>query len=176
MRASRGMTLLELMICLAILAIVSTLAAPGFSNLLNDAGRTAAVNEFIHALYLARSEAIKRGAIVSLCKSADGQNCMNRSPEWNTGWMVFVNLDRDELPERDRDEPIIAVYQGWPAGHISSNRNAYSFRPYLQGVVNGTLLFCDARGSAQARAIIISHTGRPRVAKRDSSNKPLRCP
>lgn len=176
MRASLGVTLLELMISVAILAIVSTIAVPGFSSLRHNAERTTAVNNFIHALYLARSEAIKRGAVVSLCKSGDGLTCMNRAPEWSTGWMVFVNDDRDEPPERDADESILAVYQGWPAGHITSNRNAYSFRPYIQAVVNGTLLFCDPRGSAQARAIIISHTGRPRVAQRDASNKPLRCP
>jgi hypothetical protein len=45
-----------------------------------------------------------------------------------------------------------------------------------QAVVNGTIVFCDARGSAHARAIIISHTGRPRVAQRDADGKPLRCP
>jgi len=42
--------------------------------------------------------------------------------------------------------------------------------------VNGTLVFCDPRGSSSARAIVISHTGRPRVSRRDSSNKPLKCP
>lgn len=176
MRTSRGMTVLELMISMAILAIVSTLAVPGFSSLHHNAGRTAAVNSFIHALYLARSEAIKRGTVVSLCKSTDGQTCLNRAPEWSGGWMVFVNHDRDDPPVRDDDEPVLSVYQGWPGGHITSNRIAWSFRAYTQAVVNGTLVFCDPRGSAEARAIIISHTGRPRVAQRDASNKPLRCP
>lgn len=176
MRTSRGMTVLELMISMAILAIVSTLAVPGFSSLLHNAGRTTAVNDFIHAVYLARSEAIKRGTVVSLCKSTDGQVCLNHVPEWSTGWMVFVNHDRDDPPQRDAGEPVLAVYQGWPGGHITSNRTAWSFRAYTQAVVNGTLVFCDPRGSAQARAIIISHTGRPRVAQRDASNKPLRCP
>lgn len=176
MRISHGVTVLELMIAMAILAIVSTLAVPGFISLHRNAERSAAVNSFIHALYLARSEAIKRGAVVSLCKSIDGQTCLNRSPEWSAGWMVFVNLDRDDPPGRDADEPVLAVYQGWPGWNITANRHAWSFRPYAQAVVNGTLLFCDSRGSAQARAIIISHTGRPRVAQRDASNKPLRCP
>lgn len=176
MRASQGVTALELMISLAILAILSAIAAPGFKSLRHDGERTSAVNGFIHALYLARSEAIKRSSVVSLCKSPDGRTCANRSPDWNAGWIVFVNSDRDDLPQRDPTEPILAVYPGWPDGRITSNRLAYSFRPYNQAVVNGTLLFCDPRGSAHARAIIISHTGRPRVAQRDASNKPLRCP
>ncbi len=43
-------------------------------------------------------------------------------------------------------------------------------------VVNGTLVFCDRRGPMQARAIIINIAGRPRIATRDSDNRPLRCP
>jgi type IV fimbrial biogenesis protein FimT len=172
---STGVTLLELMIALSIVAILGTLAVPSFSGLLHDSERTTAVNSFVHSLYLARSEAIKRGEVVSLCKSANGENCSNTAPDWNGGWMVFINEDRDEPPVRDANEPVIAVYEGWPTGHITSNRSAYSFRAYTQAVVNGTIVFCDSRGSAHARAVIISHTGRPRVTQRDASNKPLKC-
>lgn len=175
MRASQGVSLFELLTAISVLAILGAIAMPGLSNLRHDAGRTTAVNDFIHALFLARSEAIKRGSVVSLCKTTDGSTCMNKNPDWNAGWMVFANEDRDDPPVRDADEPVLSVYAGWPEGHITSNRQAYSFRPNTQGVVNGTILFCDPRGSAQARAIIISHTGRPRVAPRDASNKPLRC-
>jgi len=171
---SLGVTLLEMMFSLAILAVVTSIAVPGFTNLQQDSQRTVAVNNFIHALYLARSEAIKRGSVVSICKSTDGLTCASAG-EWNGGWMVFANDDTDELPQRDAGEAVINVYEGWAGGHITSNRAAYSFRPYTQSVVNGTLVFCDRRGSAYARAIIISHTGRPRVAQRDSNNKPLKC-
>jgi type IV fimbrial biogenesis protein FimT len=172
---TKGLTLIELMTTLSVVAILGTLAVPGFSNLLADAERTTTVNNFFHAIFLARSESIKRGQVVSLCKSNDAQTCVNRAPEWSGGWIVFINSDRDELPERDVDETVLAVYDGWTRGRITSNRNAYSFRPYDQAVVNGTILFCDARGGEYARAIIISQTGRPRVAKRDSRNRPLNC-
>ena len=175
-RFSTGVTLLEMMIVLSIMAILGTVAVPSFTQLMRDSERTTAVNSFVHSLYLARSEAIKRGEVVSLCKSTDGQRCSNSAADWNGGWIVFVNRDRDDLPVRDMNEEIIQVYSGWPAGHITSNRAAYSFRAYTQAVVNGTIVFCDARGSAQARAIIISHTGRPRIAQKDSNNKPLKCP
>ena len=176
MRASQGVSLLELLTAISVFAILGAIAMPGLSNLRHDAERTAAVNGFIHAMFLARSEAIKRGSVVSLCKSTDGNACMNKNADWNAGWMVFANTDRDDPPVRDKDEPVLSVYAGWPEGHITSNRLAYSFRPTTQGVVNGTILFCDPRGSAHARAIIVSHTGRPRVSQRNSSNKPLRCP
>lgn len=172
---SSGTTLMELLTSLAIVAVVATLAAPSFRTLQLDGRRTAVVNSFLHGLFLARSESIKRGKIVSVCRSGDGRSCDYGAADWNVGWIVFVNSDRDDPPQRDAREDVIAHSGAWPGGSITSNRRAYSFRPVAQAVVNGTIVFCDVRGSAHARAIIISYTGRPRVAYRDSSGKPLRC-
>jgi type IV fimbrial biogenesis protein FimT len=173
---ARGFTLPELLSCVVILGLLATLATPSFIQFRQDAERTAIVNGFLHTIYLARAEAIKRSAVVSLCKSLDGERCANRASDWNHGWILFVNGDRDDLPERDPGEAVIARGNGWANGSVTSNRLAYTFRPVTQTSVNGTFLFCDRRGSAAARAIIISHTGRPRVAQRDADNRPLRCP
>ena len=172
---SSGTTLVELLTALAVCAVLATLAAPSFQTLYSDGRRTAAVNGFLHTVFLARSEAIKRAEIVSVCHSIDGQRC-DPGGDWSMGWIVFVNRDRDEPPERDAAEPLIFTSAGSSGVSITSNRRAYSFRPVTQAVVNGTVVFCDARGSTQARAIIISHTGRPRVAQLDADGKPLRCP
>jgi type IV fimbrial biogenesis protein FimT len=169
-------TLIEFLTALSVVAILSAIAAPSFANLLGDASRSTAVNGFFHALFLARSEAIKRNQVVSVCKSHDGSRCLHRGVDWTGGWLVFVNADRDDPPQRDVNETILAVYEGWTRGSITSNRLAYSFRPQAQAVVNGTILFCDARGAQHARAIIVSHTGRPRVSSRDGSGRALACP
>jgi type IV fimbrial biogenesis protein FimT len=171
-----GTTLVELLTTLTIVAVLATVAVPSFHTFHLNSQRATVVNGFLHALFLARSEAIKRGEIVSVCRSSDRSNCESRTGDWRGGWIVFANRDRDDPPERDSGEDLIASSGGWPDGSITSNRGAYSFRPTTQGVVNGTIVFCDSRGSAYARAIIISHTGRPRVAQRDSEGKPLRCP
>ena len=170
-----GMTLMELLTALAVFAVLATLAAPSFQTLHWNSRRTTAVNGFLHMLFLARSEAIKRGQVVSVCHSRDGQRC-DPGFDWSDGWIVFANRDRDEPPVRDAAEELIVASPGWPGVSITSNRRAYSFRPVAQAVVNGTIVFCDQRGSTQARAIIISHTGRPRVAQLDADGKPLRCP
>jgi type IV fimbrial biogenesis protein FimT len=174
MRRPGGVTLIELMISLGVVGILATVAAPGFANLIADSARTTAVNDLFHALFLARSESMKRGAVVSVCKSPEGLTC-SRQGDWTAGWIVFVNDDADEPAVRDPAETVLAVYQGWARGRITSNRLAYSFRPYTQGVINGTIVFCDPRGGAHARAIIVSHSGRPRISKRDSSNRLLSC-
>lgn len=168
-----GLTLLELMLTLSILAIVSTLAMPAFADLRRNAVRTATVNDLLHALYLARSEAINRMEVVSVCKSIDGKRCGNDLPGWETGWLVFVNHDRDQPPAVDPDEPVLRTWTGWPQGRITANRPAFSFRPVQQSGVNGTILFCDSRG--EARAIVISQTGRPRATDRDADDRPLTC-
>lgn len=173
---SAGATLVELLTAFAVIAVLVTLAAPSFRTLQLNDRRTAAVNGFLHGLFLARAEAIKRAQIVSICRSVDGQQCDHRAGDWSAGWIIFVNQDRDEPPVRDAGEELVHSSGGWPGGTITSNRRAYSFRPATQGVVNGTIVFCDLRGSAHARAIVISHTGRPRVAQRDADGKPLRCP
>jgi hypothetical protein len=77
---------------------------------------------------------------------------------------------------RDDNETVLAVVAARKMGSITSNRPSYSFRPDRQGVVNGTVVFCDRRGPSQARAVIINHAGRPRVTARDADNRPLRCP
>lgn len=176
MRRSRGITLVELLVTVAVVAVVGTLAVPGFKGVMRDSARATAVNAYMHAIFLTRSEAIKRNQVVSICRSRDGETCLYGSVGWERGWMVFVNQDRDEPPVRDPGEPVVILHEGWPNGVIKSNRTGYSFRPQTQGMVNGTVVFCDPRGRRHSRAIIISHTGRPRIAAHDADGKPLPCP
>lgn len=175
-RRWQGITLVEAIAAMSIVGILASLAIPSFASLQRNAERSRAVNAFWHAVFLARSEAIKRNGVVALCKSVDGNHCNNTAGDWTDGWIVFHNLDHDEPAQVDDGEPILLRYGGWQQGQVTSNRSTFSFRPMAQGAVNGTILFCDSRGSREARAIIISHTGRPRVSTRDASNRPLVCP
>jgi type IV fimbrial biogenesis protein FimT len=171
-----GFSLLELLVTLSIAGILLGLAAPSFTGILLDSRRTVAVNSFVHSIYLARSTAAHQGRTVSICRSSDGDTCSNSTANWQHGWIVFVNSDRDEPPMRDANEPILSVQAGWSGGTVTSNRRSYSFRPYQHAVVNGTMVFCDRRGPAHARAIVINIAGRPRIATLDSDNRSLRCP
>lgn len=172
---SRGFSLLELFLSVSILAILGGLAAPAFNGMWLDAKRTTAVNAFIHSVFLARSTAVQTGQTVTICRSTDAQTCSHQLERWETGWIVFVDSDDDQPPARDPSERVIDVFQAG-GGHITSNRTSYSFRPHVHRVVNGAMMFCDRRGSSQARAVIINSAGRPRVSSRDSNDRPLRCP
>ncbi len=171
---NNGFTLIEMMITMAVLAILAAVAIPSFATIQQNTARRTAMNNFWHAIFLARSESLKRNAVIAICKSKNGITCDNNLSDWSAGWIVFDNLDHDEPAQRDSQEPLLQVYSAWQTGHITSNRPTFSFRPTTQGAVNGTIVFCDIDGKS-AQAIIISHTGRPRQSSRDASNKPLQC-
>jgi type IV fimbrial biogenesis protein FimT len=163
------------MFALAIVVGLLGWAVPGFQDFRRNAARTREVNQFIQAIYLARSEAIKRNSVVSLCPSLDGGTCGPSGTPWHHGWIVFVNVDRDSPARRDPDEALLHVYAPWDTGRVQANRATLSFRSFGQMGVTATFTFCDERGSRAARAVIISQTGRPRVSDRSASGKPLAC-
>ena len=171
----RGFSLTELVFALAIVAGLLGWGIPTFRDIQRNSARTREVNQFIQAIYLARSEAMKRNGVVSLCPSLDGDLCAPAGTPWDRGWIVFLNVDRDAPAARDGGEDLLRVYAPWDTGWVNANRGTLSFRPFGQTGVTATFTFCDDRGSAGARAVIISQTGRPRVSDRSASNDPLTC-
>ncbi len=82
-----GFTLFELIIVIAIVAIMSVMVAPGFSGYIANQ-KTAAISTALHsALQLARNEAIKRNHNVIVCPIIEGSNTCSGT-DWTTGWMV----------------------------------------------------------------------------------------
>jgi len=67
--------MVELMVTVAVLAILVTLAAPSFANLINSNRLVGAANDIVAALQVARMEAIRRGQSVVICPSTDGASC-----------------------------------------------------------------------------------------------------
>ena len=170
-----GFTLWELLVTCLLGGIVLGLAVPSVRGVALDAHRTAEINELVLAVQLARSEASKRGRPVVVCKSADGQSCGRDDLRFDSGWIVFVNTDDVRPPQRSADEPLLLVHAPLGRASITSNRDYFEFRPAQWRSVNGTVVFCDERGAPAARAVIVSYTGRPRVASVDSSGGALRC-
>lgn len=162
-----GFTLIEAMLALAVAAILLVVAVPGMSTVYLDNRRTATVNDFFTGLQLARSEAIAKNQRVVVCASKSGLDCAGN---WSDGVLVFTDRDRDRT--RDADEPVVFAL-GALELKISSTAfpAALSYRPNGRVMAatirdnTGDFEFCDHRGSASARTVLIDPSGRPMVAK-----------
>lgn len=95
---THGFTLLELMITVAVLVIALTVAVPSFKAVIQSNRVTASTNQLVTALNFARSEAVKRGQVVSLCM-ADASNppkCQTAgTDDWANGWLAFLNPSKN---------------------------------------------------------------------------------
>lgn len=175
MQNQAGLSLLELLLVCLLASVLAAFAVPAFSNLLLEANMVTQVNRFVHGIHVARQEAEKYGTDVVLCRSVDGRNC-NHSQAWQSGFIVFVNRDRDDPPQVDAGEMLLQSAPAFDGGVITANRNAFVFRPFGKRSVNGTLNFCDRRGPGAAKSVIVSYTGRPRTTAASIDSNQLNCP
>jgi type IV fimbrial biogenesis protein FimT len=92
MKSVNGFTLIELMVTIAVAAILLSIGIPAFNQMTATNRIASETNDLVSALNFARSEAVKRGATVSVCSSNNGTGC---SGSWSDGWLVFVDADGD---------------------------------------------------------------------------------
>jgi type IV fimbrial biogenesis protein FimT len=102
------MTLLELMTVLTVLGVLLSIAIPSFRQFTINSRITAATNEVVTALTLARSEALRRATVAIVCASNDGMTCTGGN-DWGDGWVAFS--DRNGNAAVDANE----LLQVWPA-------------------------------------------------------------
>ncbi len=93
-KEQKGFTLIELIVTIAIAGILIGVGIPSLRDMIINNRVTAYTNDFVSALYLARSEAIKRGKRVALCKSTDYASCAGGGG-WEQGWVVFEDENND---------------------------------------------------------------------------------
>lgn len=184
-RSIRGFTLLELIITVTILSVLLGIGIPSFRELQLNNQLTANANHVLGMLRLTRSEAVRRNTRVVMCRSTDQQQCNTESAlnrEWETGWIIFPDLDTDGEVDSP-DEELIRVVGPLPDGLTLRTGGNYSrhiaFRSLGRprgntGLGNDTFRLCDERGGDYARKVIIAVTGRMRVVRGDE--EAITCP
>ena len=117
----QGFTLIELMVTVAVLAIVLSIAVPSFQTLITNNKSQTMGDEFAQALNFARSEAVKNKKRVSICASSNGTSCTG---SWSEGFIVFQDNAASDTAAAISLGPILKV---WPklsaAGTFSVMRN-----------------------------------------------------
>ncbi len=120
------------MIGLAVLVILITVALPSMRSTIQNNRMTAQANSFLTAFQLARTEAVKRRAPVSICASSDGASCTG---DWEDGWIVFVDGNAAGNSNASVGE-VLQVWQGLD-GDISNTGDDPDFVRYVgSGIVD----------------------------------------
>lgn len=182
-----GITIVELLVALAIAAVLLGVAAPSMSAFVKRQRATAALNQIIGAVQFTRNAAVTHRATTTLCPGAGG-TCGRRN-DWHLGATAFADRNRDG--QRSADEPVLREFPRFEAGERLYWRS-FRNRSYLQitsrGLTNwqnGHFLYCPPDGDAQfARSIIINAQGRVRPARdldgdgiaEDARGRDLVCP
>ncbi len=161
---ARGMTIIELMVVLVITAILFAIAVPFFRDASLGARLSAAANNLVASVQLARSEAIKRNASVTLCASTDGATCAG-SGGWEQGWIIL-----------DATAVVIQREQAMPTGFLMTQTGGtlpLSFQPIGIGASAGTFTVCrDSPVGSQERVVTVSATGATYVTRTETGSCP----
>ena len=166
-----GLTLIELMIVLVVLAMTLSLGMPLFQNVLHSNRLQAESSRFLGAINLARSEAVMRNLPVSICPSTMAATGHAKcSGTYADGWIVFSNADKDKVVDKGIDE-VLQVFERLPPGYRLTNKSgttaAFELINYLpdgSSHSNRTLLFCPPqRTSMRSLSIVINIVGRARL-------------
>ena len=160
----QGVTLIELLTVIAIVAILAAIGVPSFQETIVRNRMAAQSNEFLSALNFARSEAIKRGHSVTLCRSTNATSCASTGG-WESGWLAFS--DPNGNGTMDTGDASIRVWVALSAGFTLKGNTgvAGTIRYDARGMAQNTghLLMCKSSQINGARAIIVT-TARPRVS------------
>ncbi len=163
-------TLVELVVALAIAAALAMLAVPAFHDWLAAYQLANHAKHLAESMTRARTEAIRRGDRVNLCKSADRQHCADDG-RWDAGFVVYVDVDHDGRV--GADEPLLGIDGPAPRGiTIEANRPLEDYVSYTSlgraRMLNGALqmgTFTVCRSGQRALLVVLANSGRVRVER-----------
>jgi type IV fimbrial biogenesis protein FimT len=185
----RGFTLIELMVTIAVAAIIAALAAPSFLQTIASSKLTSATNDLYTALVQARSDSLRQGERVTVCVSSDGATCATTTVTWSVGWITFVDGTRTSLATVDAGETVSYIAQPTdPAIVIQGNANFINYASFspdgkskaINGAFQaGVIRVCSTSGALsddrRARELVVNNAGRISI-RAPTTNPDITCP
>lgn len=183
LRNYRGFSLIELIVCITIVAVLTALASPSMSELVEDSQRRAVVNDMLAFLSLGRQESVLSGSVVTLCP-------LNASKRCSRDWSKPLTLFRDPGNRRAviHIEQIIRVLPPPKYGQLvtrSLSRSYFQYRP--DGMIYsglGNITWCpEDRNPRKAAHFLIRKGGSIRLSRdndgdgipENSRGEPVKC-
>jgi type IV fimbrial biogenesis protein FimT len=185
---ARGLSIVELLIALAIVAMLTAAALPAMYRYAAAQDSTAAINQLTGAVQFSRSAAITSRRTVTLCPSANGVDCAKRD-DWHLGAIAFTDQNQNGIA--DPEDVVMAAFPPLPSGSRAfwrsfRNKSYLSFTPSgLTSWQNGHFRFCPRDPDPRLiREIVVNPQGRVRRAPdknhdgivEDTSGRPVTCP
>jgi len=181
-----GVTLIELMFVLVILGVLLGMAVPNMRDFLRNSRMTGYANDLLADVNLARTESVKRRALVTVCASANptatSPTCAATDATSFTGWVVFVDDANPNATSADDGNAVIDAGETILRRHDVIPATARSDTGFISFADTGfarnvgttvsatVVVMCDSRGNVEsgsdrsaARAVTIARTGRPGV-------------
>lgn len=163
-----GMTMIELLVAIAILAIMLGIAAPSMSRVIDDWRVTNATNAFTSSMRITRAEAIARTKPVTLCRVADETSTTCLSPKaddgYASGWIIFVKngtSDDDKYLPGSGDELLLRQGRSKGLDHMRSTTDRHiTFRP--NGLLKSNPNTVAVVAKRASKSLCISNPGRVR--------------
>jgi type IV fimbrial biogenesis protein FimT len=189
MKKQGGFTLIEAMFTIVVLAVLLSIGIPNLRDFLRNSRMTGYANDMLADINLARTEAIKRRALVTVCASANptatSPTCAaTNSTTGFTGWVVFVDDADPNAASANDGNATIDTGETVLRRHAAITATAKSDTGFVSfadtgfarasgGTASAThVVMCDTRGNVDAgssrsaaRAVTIQRTGRPGVTR-----------
>ena len=168
-----GFSIIELMVVLAVMGVLLTVAIPAFRNLISDNRLLSEVYSFRATLNNARTEALTQRTFVTVCRSSDGASCTGN---WNQGYIAFTDFNGDGVvqpggPQGDTiiqskmlDSEFLTITFSNIANRVRFNSNGTALG------FGGVLTICDDRGDTRAKGVAISNQGSVQALSDTDSN------
>ena len=167
MKQQSGFNLVELMVTVAIVAIVVAFGIPSMTEFSKNDRLTTNINTLVGHLAYARSEAVKRSVQVALCVSSTAatNNPGCTGGNWHDGWVVYVDADGDG--NLGAGEEVLRVQQAFEGSNTLAatagigTQVTYDYRGFV--TATGSFLLCDDRTGPHGKTVTITNTGRVRA-------------
>jgi len=173
----KAYTSIELLICVSILALLSSIAIPSFAGLVSNNRVSIAANDVLLSLVQARNYAITHNKTVLVCQ-IDGDNdqqCSSKrraNTNWSNGWLSYV--DKNENNELDDEDSIISVTTANEGTTVIFNQRG-RLRFFADGSARSAGFYICQQHSDQARHIRLLYTGRARISQQLSLKHKATC-